>query len=99
MNIQDLINTGANINITVSLKDLQEWHKQVIANTKQELEEIVMSDKLETYPTPKQVSEILNVNLVTLWRWSKVGYLVPLEIGGKRRYKMSDIKKLLNKKG
>lgn len=99
MNIMDLINAGANINVTISLRDLQEWNKQVIAETKLELEEIVMSEKIETYPSPKQVSEILNVNLVTLWRWSKNGYLVPLDIGGKRRYKMSDIKALLNKKG
>jgi hypothetical protein len=99
MNIQDLINCGASINVTISLKDLQEWHKQVIADTKKELEEIVISEKAESYLSPKQVSEILDVDLVTLWRWAKKEYLAPFEIGGKRRYKMSDIEKLLNKKG
>ena len=36
------------------------------------------------------------VNPSSLWRWRKRGYLVPAEIGGKRRYKMSDIRRILN---
>lgn len=95
MSIQDLIKNEANVNITVNLRDLQEWHKGVIADTRRELEAAVISDKAETYPTPKQVSEILGVNLSTLWAWSKKGYLVPSEIGAKRRYKMSEVKALL----
>ena len=31
----------------------------------------------------------------TLWRWAKVGYLVPINVGGKRRYRMSDVKRIL----
>jgi Helix-turn-helix domain len=56
----------------------------------------IISDKAETYPSPKQVCEILNVDLSTLWRWNKRGYLCPSEVGGKRRYKMSDVKRILN---
>jgi len=31
-----------------------------------------------------------------LWRWAKRGYLVPIEVGGKRRYRMSEVKAILN---
>ena len=63
---------------------------------KSELEDIVVSEKAETFPTVKQVSEILNVNITTLWRWNKNGYLKTIEFGGGRRYKMSDVKALFS---
>ena len=97
MNITELLNTGE-INVSVSIKvgELKEFADYLIEQTKKELEETVISDKAETYPTPKQVSEILNVDITTLWRWSQKGYLVPIEVGGKRRYRMSDVKAILN---
>ena len=95
MDIQELIKNEVNVNITVNLQDLQQWHKAVIADTRRELEAAVISDKAETYPSQKQVSEILGVNLSTLWLWNKKGYLVHFEVGGKRRYRMSDIKAIL----
>ena len=100
MNINDLIQKGSNINVTVSIDDLREFASGLIDQTKRDLEQAVINDKAETYPTPKQVAKILGVDLVTLWRWKNRGYLVPVEIGGKRRYIMSEVKALLtpNKK-
>jgi predicted site-specific integrase-resolvase len=37
----------------------------------------------------------LGISETTLWRWNKIGYLVPINIGGKRRYKMSDVRRIL----
>ena len=96
MNIQEIIKTGANFTVSIGINDLKEWHREVIADTKRELEQAVISDKMETYPTPNQVSEMLGVDLTTLWRWAKKSYLVPIEVGGKRRYRMSDVKAILN---
>lgn len=96
MNIQELVEKCTNVSITVEAKDLKHFADYLIEQTKKELEETVISDKAETYPTPKQVSEILNVDLTTLWRYGKKGYLVPIEVGGKRRYRMSDVKAILN---
>jgi len=93
--IQEFLKEGSGISVTVGLEDLRKWHKEVIADTRKELEEIVLSDKVETYPSPKQTCEILDIDPSTLWRWHKKGYLVPIEVGGKRRYRMSDIKKIL----
>lgn len=96
MNLTEILKTGVNLTVSIGIDDLREWQKETIENTKRELEEAVISDKAETYPTPKQVSQILNVDLTTLWRWNRKGYLVPMEIGGKRRYKMSEVKTLLS---
>lgn len=95
MDLQNLLENG-NVTVAVSLNDLKDFAEILIVKSKLELELAVISDKAETYPSPKQVSEILDVDLSTLWRWAKRGYLVPVEIGGKRRYKMSDVKRILN---
>lgn len=96
MNINEIIKTGANFTVSIGINDLKEWHKEVIADTRRELEQIVISEKSESYPTVKQVAEMLNVDASTLWRWSKKKYLVPVEFGGGRRYKMSEVKALMN---
>jgi excisionase family DNA binding protein len=96
MNINEILQTGANVTLAIGINELREWHREVIADTRRELEQVVMSDKAESYPTVKQVAEILNVHNTTLWRWDKKGYLKTIEFGGGRRYKMSDVKALLN---
>jgi excisionase family DNA binding protein len=96
MNIKEILKTGVNVTFSIGKNDLMEWHKEVIADTRKELEQVVMSDKAESYPTVKQVAEMLNVDNTTLWRWNKKGYLKTIEFGGRRRYKMSDVKALLN---
>lgn len=95
MSIAELLKKDANITLAISINDLREWHKEVIQDTRKELEDAVISDKAETYPSAKQVSDILSVDLSTLWRWEKRGYLVPVNVGGKRRYKMSEVKQIL----
>lgn len=95
MSITDLIKNGSKVSVTVSLDDLREFGAGLIDQAKRDLEQAVIDDKAEAYPTPKQVSQILGVDQVTLWRWAKRGYLVPVEMGGKRRYLMSEVKALL----
>lgn len=96
MNINEILKSGTNFTVSIGINELREWHYEVISSTKKELEEIVLSDKAESYPTIKQVSEMLNVNTTTLWRWNRKGYLKTIEFGGGRRYKMSEVKALMN---
>ena len=92
------VNDGkrANITVAITLEDLRRFHQEVIADTKKELEAQIAEDRGERYLSIKQVCEMLDVDPSSLWRWRKRGYLVPAEIGGKRRYKMSDIRRILN---
>jgi hypothetical protein len=83
------------ITISVSLADLEAWGKGIIINAKKELEQQINDAASETYPSAKKVAEILDVDYSTLWRWKNKGYLAPIEIGGKRRYRMSDVKRIL----
>ena len=87
---------GANITVAITLEYLRRFHQEVIADTKKELEAQIAEDRGERYLSIKQRCEMLDVDPSSLWRWRKRGYLVPAEIGGKRRYKMSDIRRILN---
>lgn len=96
MNIQELVEKCTNVSITVEANDLKHFADYIIDKTKKELEAVVLADKGESYLTIKQVSEMLSVNVCTLWRWNKSAYLQTIDFGGGRRYKMSDVKALMN---
>lgn len=96
-NIVELAKQYPELNLTVKAGELVEVIDYCVNKTRKELEQQITDANTETYPSPDQVAKILDVNKSTLWRWQKAGYLIPIEIGGKRRYKMSDIKKILEK--
>ncbi len=97
MSIQEIIKSGANVSITVGTSDLLQFADHLIRHTKEELESSLLAKKQEKYLRPKEASKQLDVDISTLWRWAKNGYLVPIEVGGKRLYKQSDIDTILNK--
>lgn len=96
MNLQDLINSGQPIIITVGLLELETFAKNLISQTKTELEAEVIAQQNESYKTRLETCDFLKVDQSTLFRWSKRGYLMPVEVGGKRMYRMSDLKRILN---
>ena len=49
----------------------------------------------EDYLTAKETADKLGVDLSTLWRWNKSGYLKKIKVGKSVKYKGSDIRKLM----
>ncbi|MDD3787070.1 MAG: helix-turn-helix domain-containing protein [Petrimonas sp.] len=92
--IKDLLESG-NVTVAVSLTDLKEFAKTLLESTKQELQQQITDANAETYPSPDEVAKILDVDRSTLWRWHKKGYLCHNEVGGKRKYRMSDVNAIL----
>ena len=86
-----------NMNVTIGLAVLLEFGRFLINETKQQIEQTIADEKAESYVSPKKTAEILDVNLSTLWRWQRRNYLIPIELGGKRKYRKSDIDKILRK--
>lgn len=97
-NLVILANEFPELTVNVKLSDLLECNRQLIKETRVQLEQQIIESKEESYPTIDEVVSLLNISKTTLWRWAKEKYLNPIEIGGKRRYRMSDIKKLLEGK-
>ncbi len=98
MKIEELINGGVNITLAISPADLKEFAQSVADATRLQIEREIADGKTETLYTIEYVAEKLSVNRSTLWRWDKNGYLKVIEIGGQRRYRKSDIDRILNAK-
>ena len=93
MSIQEIIKSGANISITVSALDLREFALSLISEREEEKKSNIPAP--ETYLTQDEVATKLRVDKSTLWRWGKSGYLSKVRVGGKVRYRLSDITKIM----
>ena len=92
---KQLLSTHSKTTLAVTADDLRKWHKEVINDTKREMEKAAIADKSNNLIDAKQVSTMLSVDMTTLWRWEKKGYLQAFKIGGKRKYKLSDVESLI----
>ena len=95
MNIQELAQCAPAINLTITAADLKDFAALLIAETKEQLEQEISDSKSETYLSSEKVMQMMEISKSTLWRWKQRGYLVPVRIGNNERYKLSDIKKIL----
>ena len=98
IDLATLLERVPNATITVQLSDLNAFARRLIADTREEYEQEI-SDRLlaikENYLTADTVKDVLQISETTLWRWAKAGYLLPVMIGGQKRYKQSDIEKMV----
>lgn len=84
--------------IAVPVEALVEANTRLIDQARADLERDIAERKTATFLTRETVLEKLNVAPSTLWRWQKSGYLVPVNVGGQRRYKSTDIDDILEGK-
>ena len=92
MSLYEILNDTPNLNVTINAGQLKEVVDYAISKTKAEFE---AKQSPEQYITRKQAAQMLDVDLSTLWRWDNGNYLCAVEVGGKRRYKLSDINNIL----
>lgn len=77
MNINEILRSGANVQLVINALDLKEAFLQWNAEQKEESFPILQ----EEYKTPNETAKMLDVDKSTLWRWAKQGYLVPVKWG------------------
>ena len=96
VSIQHLLLSSENMVLQLKKEDLKEFANQILLGAKSiamlEAEAAATSDQLLTID---EAAKLLSVSKMTLYRWDKNGYLKKMEIGGKRRYRLSDIEKLV----
>ncbi|KAA6324251.1 hypothetical protein EZS27_026400 [termite gut metagenome] len=85
----------ASIKLEVSGEDLLEFSNELINRAKSELSKEVVEARKEKYLTREEVKEICGVCDATLWHWNKKNYLKTIKIGNKVRYRLSDIRQIL----
>lgn len=91
MNFLETINDGANIQFVISASEL----KEALTSWYAEIRRAEKAQEEEQYLTVKQVTDMLQIDRSTLWRWNKTGYLPAIKTGAKPRYKLSDVKKIM----
>lgn len=92
MNIQEILKSNQAIMVVVNPSDLKEFASSII----DELMKNRPDEKAEEYLTRKEAADTLKVDVSTLWRWEKSGYLLSKKIGAKVVYAKSDIEKILS---
>lgn len=94
-NIKDILCTEKNVIIQVSSEDLKAFAQEILIEAKSiamiQAETAASSDQLLTID---EAAKLLSVSKMTLYRWDQNGILKKVEIGGKRRYRKSDIERL-----
>jgi predicted DNA-binding transcriptional regulator AlpA len=101
MNLALLLNNpelAASVRIETTVQDLLVFADVLINKSKKDATDVALIAKTERYLTQKDVCEMLGVCLATLWHWKKKCYLVPKKVGGKVRYKLSDVTRILKDK-
>lgn len=73
MNIQELAQFAPTINLTITAGDLKEFATQLIAETKEQLEQSISDSKAETYLSSEKVMQMMEISKTTLWRWKQRG--------------------------
>lgn len=97
MNIQEILNHSSNVSFTVTGNDLLLFADHLIKLSLAAAEKSNAHKKSVAYLTPNEVCKQLKVARSTLCRWDNTNYLTPIEVGGKRLYKQTDIDALLQK--
>lgn len=98
LNLSEIAEAFPTLQVTISVGDLLKANRELVTETVKALEQKLTDAAAETYPSADKVAEMLSVSKPTLWRWEKSGYLIPVRIGGKVRYKMSDVKRILGER-
>jgi predicted DNA-binding transcriptional regulator AlpA len=85
----------ASIKLEVTGEDLLNFSNDLINRAKNELSVEIAEVRKEKYLTKEEVKDICGVCDATLWHWNKKNYLKTIKIGNKVRYRMSDVRKIL----
>ena len=76
MSIKEIINTNPNIQLVISAADLKEFALELLAEREKSL------TKSNNNLTIAETVEKYGISKPTLWRWSKIGYLPKVKLGG-----------------
>jgi len=96
MNIRELIGSGQNITVAVSAADLAEFAESLLRESRAAAEAVAARrDGTDREISRQEAARQLGRTPMTLWRWERVGYLVPVaRVGGYPIYLQSQIDKI-----
>ena len=94
--IQEILEQRGSTLLLISAKDLKETIRETVYETKRSIESDIVRSNGVFLLTINEVMERLSISRKTLYNWVHKKYLIPIEIGGKKRFKLSDVNAILN---
>lgn len=93
MKLQDMLNEGSNISITISINELKEFADYLLQrNTEEHIGRLRKSPKLYTR---KEVAKLLHITLPTLSRFYNDGIIPCKRIGSRILFEADEIDKIV----
>jgi len=89
----DLSNKIPTLKVEISAAELLETMRNITAEVIQHYEKKKSSEN--EYVSRKTAAAMCGCDLSSLFRWNRDGYLCAIKIGGKVRYKLSDIQRII----
>jgi len=93
LNIKNLIESGANITLSVSPYDLKKFGEDIVNSIPKEPDK--NQDSKNKLLTTEQVCEMLHISRITLYHWDKKAITNPIRLGNLKRYRLTDIEELI----
>ena len=94
--LMSILSTGnANIELEITGEDLRNFSEELISRAVNEVAMVMQDNKEDCLLTKEETKKRLGVCDATLWHWDKKGYLKPVKVGFKVKYRESDVKKIL----
>ena len=90
MELKNIFENYPDLNLTIRSQDLKEFASTLIQNASTEF----LQKYREKVYTRKEVMTKFNVSSATLWRWDKNGLINSIQVGGKKFYPESEIRRL-----
>ena len=102
MDLYSMIEAGGNIKVEVSAADLCQCADKLIEKAQLMKEHELMRQEQaadeEKWLSTEEACKMCGVCTTTLWAWDKAGYLRAAKVGRRKRYALSDIKRLLSQR-
>ena len=99
LDLFELLREFPEATLTVHAGDLGHFARELMAEAHQNFEReraALAEEKKEEYLTPEKVKTLLSISESTLYRMAKAKILIPVFVGGQKRYRRSDLDKILN---
>ena len=83
----------------ISRSNLDRSRREPLAEARQDFEReraAIAEEKKEEFLTPEMVKTLLRISESTLYRMAKAKILIPVFVGGQKRYRRSDLDKILS---
>ncbi len=99
LDLFELLREFPEATLTVHAGDLGHFARELLAEARQDFEReraAIAEEKKEEYLTPEMVKTLLRISESTIYRMAKAKILVPVFVGGQKRYRRSDLDKILS---